>query len=839
MNEPIQNISSKLSYSYVNQPDTYKFPSVMEDILELITNFYSNNLSNKLCIVLPAKQLVAQWISVPHAFSAIKNDFSQFEKEIYQVYKSYKTGDKLLLNNKAIVEWVGIKQDGVAFKTKPEKESSGAEITIKFSDVLKLQKAPKNRILLSSLKLVKSVLPSNKITPIENLLGIHTRGNKEFIRSKICLVSKYSEFEKSNKHILINSFPLTKYIQPERIKNDGTTAEIHPLLLASNMSTLALHIIQNPISRIIIDGFATILERGTDFSDIDVKNIPTILITDLSEIENFEQIGNYGFEFFNFTKENLKIDNYSDTSPFQSFNKRLNKYAKINIAKEICQNTNLEIIVQKIHSIERDELNQDLNTLKIYLIQLTNIVSRICHIPGTDEILNLNQKINNLEVLLQKSKVWLGDSQKLIEESISLLRSVIEEFITQPSEKCIKLKTLLEQQNYNYIICPTADEAQALKNSLFRSLNSTKVISIADVNESMLTDQPIKAIITGWAKSKNINKIISSFLFSELIVLFYQFESNYYNSLQRRNKKYIESVRSTINSRGIALTEPSYTKGFGELYSETSNIETNFETQFDILEFELRIDNIQYSKYKAAGNTIDSIRATQINFEIDSLTYYASESHKLLVISDFIEDKKENIRYHRKKVEALRPGDIIALINTDRDILVELVEKNTTQEDLVEVKQWTDLWKNLLKEYFISIDRDFKKLVNDLRKYDCQKHEVTIRTWLLDENRIGPDDDSDLISIALLTNSDLLNDNIDMVRKAIRKMTGWRMKAADAIIKKIKSKIHEFADSSIINNTIVIEELGSLTVLRITEVSEKPENIDGRYINRLLQKDIL
>lgn len=837
MSEPMQDISNKLSYSYVSQPDAYKLPSVMKDILELITNFYSNNSSNKLCIVLPAKQLVAQWISVPSVFSVIKNDFSQFEKEIYQTYKSYRTGDKLILNNKAMVEWVGIKQNGAAFKTKPEKESSGAEITIKFSDVLKLQKAPTNRKSLSSLKLVKSALPSNKTTPLENLLGIHTRGNKEFIRSKICLVCKYVEFEKSNKHIILNSFPLTEYIHPEKIKNDGTTDGIHPLLLANNLSILALHLIQNPISTIIIDGFASILERGTDFSDIDVKNIPTILITDLSEIESFEHIGNYGFEFFNFTKENLNIDNYSDNSPFQSFNKKLNKYTTINIAKEICQNTNLEIIVHKIHSIERDESNHDLNTLKIYLIQLTNIVSRICHIPSADEISDLNHKMNNLEVLFQKSKIWLGDSQKPIEEINSLLKSVIDEFITQPSEKCIKLKTILDQQNYSYIICPTADEAQALKNSLSRNLHNTKVISIADVNESMLTDQPVKAIITGWAKSKNINKILSSFLFSELIILFYQFENKYYNSLQRRNKKNIESVKPTITYNGVPA-EISSNKGFDELYSVNELIEINIEDRFDIMEFELKLDNIQHIKYKATINTADSVKATQINFEIESVIYYASESHKLLVVNDLIENHKESARYFRKKVEALKAGDIIALINTDRDILAEIVEKNTVREDLAEVKQWTDLWKNLLKEYFITIDRDFKKLINDLRKYDCLKHEVTIKNWLLDDNRIGPDDDSDLISIALLTNSDLLNDNISIVRKAIGKMTGWRMKAADTIIKKIKSKIHEFTDSSIVNRTILLEELGNLTVLRITEVSEKPENVDGRYVNRLLQKDI-
>lgn len=203
-----------------------------------------------------------------------------------------------------------------------------------------------------------------------------------------------------------------------------------------------------------------------------------------------------------------------------------------------------------------------------------------------------------------------------------------------------------------------------------------------------------------------------------------------------------------------------------------------------------------------------------------------------------IEKHGEKANLHRRKVEVLQTGDVIALINTDRDILVELVEKNTNTKELASVKQWTELWKNLLKEYYASIGNDFKKLVEDLRKNDCKKHEVTIRTWLQDESRIGPDDNADLISIALLTNSNLLNDNINTVREAIRKMTGWRMKASDFITDKIKAQIHEFADSSIINKKILVEGLGSVIVLKVIEVSNVWENIDVKYVNRLLQKKL-
>ena len=840
-----QELIQKLQYSYAGQNEACSLPLPLKDSLQLISRFFANNENNKLCLVFSSKEFSSQWLTVQLTLNQIFQDYNSNRDEISESYKHFRAGEKLLLNNEAVVEWVGLKEikkgtftrKSALFRTKSTKVSACLEISIPFEKITKLQKT--NKKVLSAQKKVLEALPKRTITPLEQLLDIETFGNQEYIKSRTCLVTKYKSFYDSNDNVLMNLSILADYFPIGKIDENGIADTNSPLLLANNLSNLALFSFENRPAKIIIDGFSAIQERGTDFSDIDANNIPTILITDLSEIESFETIGNYGFDFFNFTKDNLQLNHLSNHSPFHSFESKLKQYISFNVVKEICHDAELEANTQKIHSIENDESNNDLTILKISLIQLTNLVSRIAHLPTTEEISFLNSKISNIEDLFLRCRMWLGDSHKLIEESISLLRALIERFTTQPSEKCARLKLLISSKQYDYIICCTGEEAKALEDSLPAHNQKPQVISISEVNDKLLSSEPKKAILTGWAKSNNINRILSSFLFSELTVLFYQFENKYYNSLQRRNREYIDNIKATVNNNGIrSETDSSRRKSFDELYSSDEVIETISENSFDILDFELKLDNAQYSKYTAKGNLIDSIKAKRIDFENDSFIY-ASESHKLLVINDLIEGQKGNTRYYRKKVEALKAGDIIALINTDRDILAELVEKNTTHEDLTAVKQWTDLWKNLLKEYFALIGNDFKKLIEDLREHDCQKHEVTIRTWLQDENRIGPDDDSDLISIALLTNSDLLNDNISTVREAIRKMTGWRMKAADAIIKKIKSKIHEFADSSIVNNTIVLEDLGSLTVLRTTDISKNWESIDGRYTNRLLQKDIV
>jgi hypothetical protein len=838
----------KLQYSYVGQNEAHQLPLSLKVSLNLISAFFSNSTTNKLSLVFPSKEYVAQWLAIPTVLSLIEAEFAQFKGQIYESYKQYKQGDKLILNNKAIVEWAGIKGVnsadfiGPSFRTKHCGESSGVEIIIKFSDVIKLQKAPPSRKALSSIRTVKEALPLRDRTPTETLLQIDTFGNKEFIKNSICLIGKLKSYDDSVQDIKLNHAMLSDYFTAAKIDDSGNVNDVSPLLIANNLSNLYLYLAQSKTtSQIIIDGYSAINERGTDFADIDALNIPTILITDLSEIDAFENIGNYGFDFFNFTKENLKPIAVSNHSPFHSFEKKVTNYISFNLRREICNNADIEAIAHKIHSIERDDSNNDLKTLLILLIQLTNHVSRIAHIPTEGEISKLTSNLDKIENLFQSCRLWLGDSHKPIEECISLFRNVITELTSVPSAKCLRLKELLTESPYDCIICPTEYETKVLTDFINTSSFTCRprIMSVADVNDKLLAQRQTSAILTGWAKSNMMSRLLSSFLFSEVTVLFYQFEDRYYNSLQRRHRRYNENIKATINSKGIrSKGDTPKPKGFDDFYSADELAETKSVSSFDISDFELTLDNAQYSKYAAKSTLIESIKAKRIDFE-DSFFIYSAESHKFLVINELIEKAVAKPDIYRKKSDSLKPGDVIAFINTDKDILVELVEKNTNTKELASVKQWTELWKNLLKDHFASVAYVFRKLIDDLRKHDCKKHETTVRTWLQEESRIGPEDDADLISIALMTNSSLLFDNITTVREAISKMKGWRMTASDYITDKIKSQIHEFADASIINRTISVTGLGSVIVLKVIEISTSWENIDVRYVHKLLHKELI
>jgi hypothetical protein len=830
-----KELIKNLRYSYAGKEETSSLSSTLIDSLQLISNFFSNNTNHKLCLVFPTKEFAAQWLSIPTVLFLIECDFAQFKNEIVESLEKYKRGDWIILNNEAVVEWVGRNMNGFIFK---HKEYNGVdEITINIKTISKIAPAPPSRKALSGYKRVIEAITKTIEYPTDKILGIQTEGNKLYQKNSICLISKHISFENSISEISINNFLVDEYFKQGKIDDTGEADMKSPLLISNNLTNLALYItLSDTVSKIIIDGYSAILERRDDFHDIDAKKIQTILITDLSELGEFEKIGGEGFDFYNFTKENLQLDEINKLSPFSSFDKKLHKYVSFNLQKEICENADLESITKLIYSIDKDESVKELMNLKLLLIQLLNLVSRITHPLNQNEVAVYRGMLSKVETLFFENRFYLGGSLKAIEDSISLLKSVVEKFANAPSEKCARLSEMMKTNQYDYIICTTEDEALSLSlhlNSL-RLAHKQIVLSVADVNNSLLDNEPVKAILTGWAKTNNVNRLLSSFLFSDLTVLFYQFESKYFNSLQNRNKKFSGNVKSTINKQGIRSEKETETEnGFADLYKSETTVET--DSNFDIAEFELKLDNAQFSKYMVRGNLADSVKAKRVEFKNDKFIYL-TDTHGLLVLENFHQSTSKSLYIHKSRIENLHHGDVITFLKTERELLNKIVGRQTTPAALAETTKWIELWKQLLRNHYKLLNSDFNKLVSQLKERGCNRDPVTIRSWLFDDLRIGPRKDEDLLAIAIMTNGTELYDDIKTVRNAIKQMTSWRMKASDFLIEQLKAKIKSTHSTIQVNSVIDFEDLGEVEILEITEINNSTDNIDIRNVNRLLEK---
>src|SRR5688500_4735949 len=101
-----QEFIHKLLYTNAGQQEGYTLPTLLKDSLRLIEEFFIHNASNKLCLVFPAKEYAAQWLSLNLSLDHLGTEFRENKQDIFEAYKIYTRGQKLLLNNKAVVEWI-------------------------------------------------------------------------------------------------------------------------------------------------------------------------------------------------------------------------------------------------------------------------------------------------------------------------------------------------------------------------------------------------------------------------------------------------------------------------------------------------------------------------------------------------------------------------------------------------------------------------------------------------------------------------------------------------------------------------------------------------------------
>ena len=76
----------KLFFAYGGNHDHYAFPSFMNNSIQIISDHFGSDSNNKVCFVYPAKDYIAQWLSIPMTLSLIEKDFKENNNIFFESY---------------------------------------------------------------------------------------------------------------------------------------------------------------------------------------------------------------------------------------------------------------------------------------------------------------------------------------------------------------------------------------------------------------------------------------------------------------------------------------------------------------------------------------------------------------------------------------------------------------------------------------------------------------------------------------------------------------------------------------------------------------------------------
>jgi hypothetical protein len=695
-------------------------------------------------------------------------------------------------------------------------------------------------------------------------------GNRSLFRENLILVSKIGETVRSIQGHCINHSKIIDLFQWGKLDVNGNVTMLTSgqyaakpsCLIASDLFGTAEYVTNNPqrTKGIIIDGVTSCLkdiQRLDD--DLLGRGIPVIVIADFFDTESLPHLEEREFKVWQWNSDNMSwsrsIIRPSGKSPFSSLNRSLTNYIGQRVIPERCEHPRLaETANNTLRLGQAVDASEDDQLQRLYscLVRLVNRLSRTVWLPDQTWTTSFCQELQRLQKDLASQRLWLAeDTAKAIDAILEDLIDLAKNPFPDSNQKISKLHWLignLSSSDLVAIILPTEGDAVAARQywqevvSTHR-LSQLHFLAASDLQQMGEALSLTWIVICGWLNRKKMYPLLHSYLAPTITVLLYPFEAIWFGSAQKRWRK-----QNTYQIRGSDFSDilklPKNSLGFADFDPQEADSLPE-ESDFDIVDFELKLERYRYSRFATTGGSKDEVAKARTVIFTQNRFAFITETHRLLVITDLMRGKAPRGRIPRKDINQLQVGDYVLFRESDRDIIREIADIMLIQKGLSHLREVAGTWKKALQAQFEACDRSIDLLGGILARAGCKRHKLTIRNWLFDDDTIGPREGrKDLQRIARATKSSSLLETLAEVEEAIRIVRGAHLQASGYITRKLLSDLPEILDSeqgpdSEARRSVMLDldDFGQVMILRVEEIGKEWKEYETRWVNRLLTQE--
>lgn len=494
------------------------------------------------------------------------------------------------------------------------------------------------------------------------------------------------------------------------------------------------------------------------------------------------------------------------------------------------------------HKAEIDEQSSTLIAIYEKLFSLVfNALRNIIPIGVVDQM-HFAETLADCSIKLEKEKKYISkDLYDDLALAIMNLQIVIDSNYT--NGKHLAITDILKSRNYNSACIVISDRQD-------KTANKRYWIDWCEKNEcctqiAIMYPQEYLGmsgicfdvtIVVSWFSNKIMRNIIYHFDSKEYIVLLYKYE-------ERWKKSHTGIWRRQLdNSNNERIVQKSFSHSKRKIRfatSEQHNDITDYieSTTDELADIEQLLLSNKYRRYNSSGNdTAEVVNAYPVCFVGGLLAFYRS-GHKVITVTDIIQQTGNHI--HAKLPESLVVGDFVVIREAQRDIIRELADSILSKEGKSGLRDFSHKWKESLEVEFMysSCDEIYQKL----KKAGCKKDYVTVKNWLMNEELIIPQDQEDLLNIAIALNDEILLDKADLIYAAGREVRSAHTRAGRILSEKLKNKIadeiQEMNELDPLNIwdpiTLQLEDIGNVKILKVIDIGQMVP-IEACNTNRLL-----
>lgn len=855
-----------------------KIPRILKISSALATDMAGGQTEHqRLAFLFPREFDSAVWIAVGAALGMIKSDFSGVIENLLPFNK----GQKLLLDNKIIVEYDGNKTiQGQTFIWL--KLGHQAWHSLPINHRLRLQEVATKR---------PSSKPKSISTPsfsaLDNLLNIQSFGNRKIFYNRIILVSLMGQIRNFCRDIFVSPSenvepdPLKDLFQWGSIDIEGNIepwsshqVEAEPVIaVASNLSGVREYFQSehrvNPL--IILDGSSSFLNNLDSLDDVLDTGCSVVSVMEQGEDEGIRLLSERSFKIWVWSENEIRAlelsnseSHYNKDSLFAPFQSTIKNYAKREIKPVTCDDSLIQATAEKLntftHEISSDKPDIEALEGMLYgcLLPLARLVRPVEYFGGTEWKQKIEKRFKGVKSKFFRDKLWLTEKEdSFINGLIVDLREVFLHGNLQNNGKINVLQKLIfAQAGGNVAVIVENAEEKFIAEKYWKScLGNIDNVYFCGPNIINTEIDYKRMIICGWLGANKMRPLLDRCLAPEIIILAYPFEKTWLELAM--NKWQHNMVRGLNTSEKAALLN----LGLAEYPEDNQNGKSkqklvNPDKDFDISEFELRL---RLQRRTAFVNSVSigdvTTEATQVELSEDRYAFL-TKNFKVAVVNDLFSGKAtESDEIPRKTVAELKTGDYaIFKEGAESDLIREIAKMGLEKSGRKNLIKVAGLWKQALRNFeenAYQIASYMKEktggyyhgdtthaVVYILRGMGCNRHPQTIRNWLRNDDLIGPRRDKDLQIIADTTGDTELKSQLQDVRLAIKEVRGAHLQASSFLAKKLIESLPSYLKNVTTQTmTVEIEGIGRAVVAQVEYVAEKPTILSTAKVNRLLMEE--
>lgn len=664
--------------------------------------------------------------------------------------------------------------------------------------------------------------------------------NKNLRNNTVLIVGPVKKYVRLFKNCKVNGSPLSDFINIGYMDSNGNIKGIcenavnYHIIISSEPYLASSLINENkyPVDSVFFDTSDRNSTNGfmDDIDTICDKGIETVICVQENIAFNYEPLLIREYGFFQWKNKYLNNDVFSDEN--------------IDCSLKAFKYRNVKFV--HLDDLGLSDVYYDLLKYKDEIIEMppTAIYSYHSYLSTVkDELTKFCTLLRNEDAILEKmacldkhNKAFNSIKKEIIGnhpliESIGNAYSYIFDFVSRVNKKMDYIWSIIEplREEEDKIALVVSDSTNVddvnryycykiasagLKNILFDTMT---------ISDYSLTSKHYKtAVFVGWFRKDIMKKALFSNNSDNNIILLYKCEAPWVMSAEKYwNEQSICNDFSKLNPEIDEKDDKTvlhYDLGF----------KTNVDEDLD--EVSKKQSNILISGLLKENGDSEFIDAIPFTFADNSYAFYPPTKNLVsisgLLSGDF--DAPESIQ-----AQNILIGDVLLLRqNSSKDVIEEMAEQILTASNEADSISLSKCWRDSI-EFCIQFEQiSTQELINRIKKAGCKRHEATIRSWIIDDSMICPQNVEDLKYIAAALNDEILLENYVAIFEAAKKVKAARIKAgfrlSDELLSspEINEILQNYLENGIMtvrNQNVFVKNIGMISILKVSNIGEIQE----------------